>query len=151
MIRSENEYKGTVRRLRAEGQRLEKHRAHLESLGLKANEVKRALDPLRSFHAQLAEEVESYERLKRREFGELVNFEGLGELLIALRIAAGLTQRQLATRLGVSETQVSRDERNEYHGVTVERAGRVLAALHAELHCVVTKAAGNAIRHAAGA
>ena len=28
------------------------------------------LDPLRSFHEQLAEEVESYERLKRGDLGE---------------------------------------------------------------------------------
>ena len=33
-------------------------------------------------------------------------------LLIALRIAKGLTQRELAERLEVSETQVSRDERH---------------------------------------
>jgi hypothetical protein len=29
----------------------------------------------------------------------------------------------------VSEAQVSRDERNEYHGVTVDRAQRILEAL----------------------
>jgi len=32
---------------------------------------------------------------------------------------------------GVSETQVSRDERNEYHNVTTERAQRTLCALGA--------------------
>jgi transcriptional regulator with XRE-family HTH domain len=52
-------------------------------------------------------------------------------LLIALRIAAGMTQRQLADRLDVSEAQVSRDERNEYHGITVERAQRIIDALGA--------------------
>jgi transcriptional regulator with XRE-family HTH domain len=36
---------------------------------------------------------------------------------VALRIATGLTQRQLAETLGVHESQVSRDERNEYHGI----------------------------------
>jgi transcriptional regulator with XRE-family HTH domain len=54
-------------------------------------------------------------------------------MLIALRIALGLTQRQLAERLGVHESQVSRDERNEYHGVTVERASRLLDALGVNL------------------
>ena len=87
------------------------------------------MDPIRSFHEQLREEVESYERLKRGDFEELRNFEGLGRLLIALRIASGLTQRDLAEKLEVHESQVSRDERNEYHGVTVERANRVLEAL----------------------
>ena len=45
--------------------------------------------------------------------------------LVALRIALGLTQRQLAERLDVNESQVSRDERNEYHGITVDRARSV--------------------------
>jgi hypothetical protein len=35
----------------------------------------------------------------------------------------------MAERLGAHESQVSRDERNEYHGVTVERASRILDAL----------------------
>jgi transcriptional regulator with XRE-family HTH domain len=54
----------------------------------------------------------------------------IGRLLAALRLAQGLTQRGLAERLGISEALVSRDERNEYHGITVERAQRVLDALH---------------------
>ena len=56
-------------------------------------------------------------------------FHGLGRTLVAIRIALGLTQRQLAERLSVNESQVSRDERNEYQGVTVDRASRILDAL----------------------
>jgi DNA-directed RNA polymerase specialized sigma subunit len=98
-------------------------------MGLDVDEVKRAIDPLRSFHEQLAEEVASYERLKRGDIAEIENLHGLGHVLVALRIALGLTQRELAERLGVHESQVSRDERNEYHNVTVERASRNLDAL----------------------
>jgi transcriptional regulator with XRE-family HTH domain len=92
---------------------------------------------VRSFHEQLKEEVASYERLQRGEFDELHNFEGLGRLLVALRIAQGLTQRELAERLGVHESQVSRDERNEYHGVTVDRANRILDALGVDVRTEV--------------
>ena len=63
--------------------------------------------------------------------------EGLGRLLIALRIFQGLSQRELADKLTVHESQVSRDERNEYHGVTVERANRILEALGAELRTAI--------------
>ena len=100
------------------------------------------MDPMMSFHQQLKEEIESYERLRRGEFEELRNFHGVGQLLVALRIAQGISQRELADRLGVHEFQVSRDERNEYHGVTVERAQRVLDALGAEVRSMVEKVGG---------
>jgi DNA-binding XRE family transcriptional regulator len=129
MIRNESEYQEAARRLREEQERLTRHRTHLEEMGLAPDEVKRAMDPLRAFHEQLVEEVESYERLKRGDIAELMNLHGLGHALIALRIALGLTQRELAERLGVHESQVSRDERNEYHNVTVDRASRILDAL----------------------
>lgn len=41
-------------------------------------------------------------------------------------------------RLGVSPSQVSRDERNDYHGVSVERAQRVLEALGLQIRVEVT-------------
>jgi len=44
-----------------------------------------------------------------------------------------MTQRELARRLDADETAVSRDERNEYHGITVERAKKVLDALGVRL------------------
>lgn len=137
MIRNETEYKEAVERIAEEAARLKEQRAQLVTMDLSKEEIKRALDPVRSFHEQLKEEVESYERLKRGEFEELRNFEGLGRLLIALRIAQGVSQRELAERLGVHESQVSRDERNEYHAVTVERANKLLEALGAEVRSTV--------------
>jgi DNA-directed RNA polymerase specialized sigma subunit len=137
MIRNESEYRGAVQRLAEERGRLEDQKRRLAAMGLGDEEVKRTLDPLRSFHLQLEEEVRSYERLKRGEFGEVHNLRGVGQLLIALRISRGLSQRELAARLGVHESQVSRDERNEYHGVTLDRAGRILDALGVDLRSVV--------------
>jgi hypothetical protein len=147
MIRNENEYRDAVERVRAEADRLAAHERELAGLNLSAEEIKRVMDPMRSFHEQLKEEVAGYERLKRGEFAELSNFRGLGGLLVSLRIALGLTQRELASRMEISESQVSRDERNEYHGVTVERAGRILDALGVELRTQVTDA-GRPIRAA---
>lgn len=141
MIRNETEYKEAVKRVAEEQSRLKEQRAKLAETDLSKEEIKRVLDPMRSFHEQLKEEVESYERLKRGEFEEIRNFEGVGRLLIALRISQGLSQRELAERLGVHETQVSRDERNEYHGVTVDRANKILEALGAEVETRVTATA----------
>ena len=133
MIRSESEYQEAVKRLSEEQQRLGEHRARLKETGLTDEEIKRVIDPMESFYLQFKEEVESYERLKRGEFEELDNLRGLGHLLIALRIAQGVSQRELAKRLEVHESQVSRDERNEYFGITLERAGRILEALNVRL------------------
>jgi ribosome-binding protein aMBF1 (putative translation factor) len=129
MIRTETEYREAVNRVVAEEKALADHEAALRAEGLAPDQMKRLMDPIVSFHIQLKEEVQSYERLKRGELDELINFQGLGRLLIAARIARGLSQRELAERLGVNESQVSRDERNEYHGVTVDRASRILDAL----------------------
>lgn len=138
MIRNEKEYREAVERLTEEKKRIAAQKAELEKMGLAPDEVKRALDPMRSFHLQLQEEVDSYEQLKRGQFPELSNLRGLGHLLIALRIAKGISQRELAQRLDVHETQISRDERNEYHGITLDRASKVLDALGVELHSSVS-------------
>jgi ribosome-binding protein aMBF1 (putative translation factor) len=137
MIRNENEYREAITRLGEEQKRIEAQKAQLAKMGLSPAEVQRAIDPMQSFHLQLQEEVESYQRLKRGEFDEIWNLQGLDQLLISARIARGLSQRQLAAKLGVHESQVSRDERNEYHGVTLDRAARILEMLGVELRTTV--------------
>jgi DNA-directed RNA polymerase specialized sigma subunit len=133
VIRSEKEYREAVERLRQDEEVLALQKKKLEELGLSEEEVRRALEPMLSFRAQLEEEVEWYERVRRRDFGIIRDLSAVGTLLIALRIANGLSQRELAEKLGVSEAQVSRDERNEYHGITVDRAQRVLDAMNETL------------------
>src|SRR5271154_6289242 len=137
MIRNENEYQEASTRLADERHRLIDHRTRLKEAGLSDEEIKRVIDPMESFHLQLKEEVESYERLQRGEFEELENLRGLGHLLISLRIAQRISQRELARRLDVHESQVSRDERNEYFGITLERTVKILDALNVRLHTKV--------------
>lgn len=137
MIRNETEYQEASVRLTEERTRLAEHRSRLREAGLTDVEIKRVIDPMESFHLQLQEEVESYERLKRGEFDDLDNLRGLGHLLISTRIAQGISQRELARRLEVHESQVSRDERNEYYGITLERAVKILDVLNVRLHSKV--------------
>ena len=132
MIRTDAEYREAQERLAAERDRLAEHERRLRSTQIDQAEIKRALDPLHSFQIQLAEEIAEYERLKAGEAHELLNLRGLGRALVATRISLGLTQREVAERLGVHESQVSRDERNEYRGLTVDRASRILDALEVE-------------------
>jgi len=139
MIRNEGEYQKAVRRVVDEQQRLDEYRKSLNVEGLTSEQIQRVLDPILSFHDQLSEEVESYERLKRGDFAELTNLHGLGRFLIGLRIAMGLSQREFAARLGTNETQLSRDERNEYHGITVERVTSILDALNVRMKSLLAE------------
>jgi len=133
MIRNEAEYQECIARLEQDRQHLAHQREALVEAGLTAKQIDKALEPAISFHEQLQEEVEWYEKIKRRDFGEIQKLTHLGQLLIALRIANSLSQQDLAQKLEVSASQVSRDERNEYRGITIERAQRILDAMNEEI------------------
>jgi uncharacterized protein YdcH (DUF465 family) len=68
MIRNETEYQEVSARLADERNRLADHRTRLKEAGLSDEEIKRVIDPMKSFHLQLKDDVETYERLKRGEF-----------------------------------------------------------------------------------
>ena len=129
MIRTEAEYREALGRIEQDRHGAEAQRVALISAGLTSEEVERGMAPLLSFQAQLREEVEWYERACRGDIPEIHNLEYVGRQLVALRLARGMSQRELAFRLGVSEAVVSRDEHNEYHGITAARAQRVIDAL----------------------
>ena len=96
---------------------------------LSPDEVDYALQPVRFFSAQLKEEVEAYEQMRRGDLGPLFSITHIGRWLVGARIALGQTQQVLAEWLGVSAAQVSRAERNDYHGITVDRAQRIMEVL----------------------
>lgn len=129
MIKTEREYQDALRRLEEDQNFIKLQRKTLEELGLNNEEVERGMEPTLCFHAQLKEEVDYYEKIKRGEFGAVINLYDIGRFIIGLRIYMGLSQTELAKKLGVSEAQVSRDEKNEYHGITAERIQKVLDAL----------------------
>ena len=133
MIRSDADYKRAVRERGEQTKRLKAKEQKLKKEGLGRAELKRAMDPVRSFHQDLVEEIRVYEALKRGDLRAVSRLGTLGQQMIGLRIAKGLSQRELAARLRVHETQVSRDERNEYHGLTLDRASRIMEALGVRL------------------
>ena len=133
MIRTDLEYRAAIRQIARDESFQADERNRLLAEGATDAEADRALEPITSFHLQLKEDVAEYERLKRGEISPFTGFGQIGRMLVELRIASGMTQRQLAERLGVHESQVSRDERNEYHGITVERVNRILVAIGAEV------------------
>jgi Helix-turn-helix len=137
MIRTDKEYKEFCEKIEKDREVILLQRAALEQMNLTEEEVKRALEPLISFNQQLVDEVLWYERVRRREFGTINDLTSIGRVLIALRIANQISQKDLADRLRVNVSQISRDESNEYHGISLDRAQRILDALGERLITVV--------------
>ena len=138
MIRSEAEYRDAVARAQKTAERLVQYRDELRAEGLSPDEVEKVVGSMVSIQDDLHEEIGRYRRFKE---GDLSVFRGLreiGQLLIAARLARGLSQRELSEKLNIHESQVSRDERNEYQGISVERAVQVLEVLSIDLEIQAT-------------
>jgi len=65
MINTEREYQAMLSRLDEDKEFFDYQRKQLEEMGLSQEEVKLAIEPMLSFHAQLKEEIEYYELNKR--------------------------------------------------------------------------------------
>ena len=84
---------------------------------------------------QLKQELADYEQLKS---GHIVTFV-LGSLndlpttLMKARIAAGMTQKELADKIGVREQQIQRYEANHYNSASFDRLRSIATALNIEI------------------
>lgn len=136
MIRNEKEYQYSLERIADFEEQMRSGTQALRAQGLGVEDVDVALAGTASVLEDLKFECRFYERLKREGPGAVPDYPPAerGKALVALRIAVGRTQRELAEALSISEAQVSRDEKNEYRGVTQARYARVLQALGVEEH-----------------
>lgn len=85
--------------------------------------------------ADLDSELQDYEALRAGEI-ETVRVASLAELpdaLVRARIAAGITQRELAQRLGLKEQQIQRYEAEGYASASLSRLQDVISALGVEI------------------
>jgi HTH-type transcriptional regulator / antitoxin HipB len=84
---------------------------------------------------QLKQELAEYEQLKS---GNILTFV-LGSLndlpttLIKARISAGMTQKELADKIGVREQQIQRYEANHYNSASFDRLRSIANALNIEI------------------
>lgn len=84
---------------------------------------------------RLREQLAAYERLRSDglQLGEDIETSELGTVAILARISQQMSQKDLAEKLGIKEQQVQRYEREKYQSISLDRFGRVLAALGVEL------------------
>jgi HTH-type transcriptional regulator/antitoxin HigA len=80
---------------------------------------------------QLEDELQEYDQLKSGEL-KLPRIERLDEIapfVVKIRIAKGVSQTELAQRLGVSKQVVSRYEESDYQTVAISRLQEILDAI----------------------
>ena len=132
MIKNERQYRITkswVQKFTQTLTHLDAHpeeSSHLHPLLRKAER-----DGVASQLETLQGELREYEALRAGETRsfQLASFEELPRTLIQARIARGLSQKDLAGRLGLKEQQIQRYEATEYASASLERVGAVIRAL----------------------
>ncbi len=131
MLRNDAEWKNSLEVLRALREQEVQLRAIMADSDETPARVELAVCGFRNKADDLEHEVRVYERLRAGDLTAVPHFaaDDRAKALVCLRIVRGWTQRELAHALGVSEAAVSRDENNEYRGVSLAKYARVLAAL----------------------
>lgn len=129
MIKNLAQYERTQRKIEKLKGYVKRLQKDLISKGLPEKEILFAIQPQEFFIAQMQDELDEYDHIKQGQIREIYSIEYIGRLLIALRCAKNMSQRELAERLGVDESVVSKDENNEYYGITAKKIGRIIDAL----------------------
>ena len=133
MIRNEREYRITWAARRRFEESIGKYTPS-EGVDPRARELMDAA--IQSEVEVLSAQIQRYEdlrdgRIDRREFDGLSDFP---TALIEARIAAGLTQKGLAERLGLKQQQVQRWEASSFEGVGLKRLQEIADALGMLIH-----------------
>jgi ribosome-binding protein aMBF1 (putative translation factor) len=95
-------------------------------------EIRRVMrEAIESQLDELRDQLAEYDALRngKRAILELDSLGDLPDALIRARIVAGLSQKELAQRLGIREQQVQRYEASRYAGASLERIRAVAEAL----------------------
>lgn len=133
MIRNERQYKITkseAENFRNALDQLRQKRIH-DSASVEYLRWKTQYEAIKSQLDDLEDDLQEYETLQKSHSTtiKINSFEELPMALIQARIAAGLTQRQLAEKLGIQEQQIQRYEANSYAGVGLDRIQAICKAL----------------------
>lgn len=92
-------------------------------------------EALQSQYEELQEEMRDYRALKsgKRKLIKINSFENLAVALIQARIARGLTQKELAEKLGLKEQQIQRYEASNYASASLARLNQIVEVLNIKI------------------
>jgi DNA-binding transcriptional regulator YiaG len=135
VIGNQRQYGITKAQLAKFEEALEQQRASAPSPGVHPRIHQAMQDALESEIVELRAQLQHYNDLRSGRVASrtLTSLRELPVALIEGRIAARLTQRELAERLGVPEQQVQRWEANSYSGISVDRLQDIADAVGIQL------------------
>ena len=132
MIKNEHQYKVTKNKLKDLEQGLVKLLTDKDAL--RPRQFSSQKNSLEMMIDRLKKEIEEYDVLKQQKAS--ITISSIQELPIALikaRIAMGMTQKELAEKMGVKEQQVQRDEANQYSSAGFNRISKVAEVLNIQM------------------
>ena len=102
-------------------------------------------DAIRTQINELENQIAEYESLwaSRTSMPELESFAEIPRALIKARISLGLSQRDLAERVGLKEQQIQRYESTEYETASIGRVAQIIDALGLKVPSSLSTSAGN--------
>jgi len=140
MIANERQYRITKTELARFEANLVAHDARDPSPNVEERIHQAMHDAIDSEIQVLRGQIDHYEKLRDGHITsrEITSLREFPTALIEARIAAKLTQLQLADRIGVAEQQIQRWEANDYSGVNLTRLQEIADALGVQMHDTIT-------------
>jgi ribosome-binding protein aMBF1 (putative translation factor) len=132
MIKNERQYRITKAQAEKFEQALEKLRPQVKEAGQSYSLLQQVqIDALQSQLDDLRAEMKEYETLKHEqpEIPEIDMLTEIPRVLIQAHVAAGLTQKELASMLGLREQQIQRYEATEYASASFSRISEIARAI----------------------
>jgi HTH-type transcriptional regulator / antitoxin HipB len=128
MIQNEHQYKVTQTKLRELEQSLID--VDINSDNLSERSLQAEKKGVQVLIDRLGAEIVEYDNLKQQRTPiQICSLDELAVGLIKARISTGMTQKELAAKIGVQEQQIQRYEENQYASASLARLTEVARAL----------------------
>ena len=126
MIKSDAQKERTLAQI--EGFRKALAKVKQEASGKRSKAIR---ESYASMIRQLEDELYDYDQLREGELAlpHIERIDQIAPFIVKIRISKGVSQTELARRLGVSKQVISRYEENDYQTVAIARLQQILDAI----------------------
>lgn len=135
MLKSKKEYEEALEEIKECESTMKLEQNNLKREGWTEEQIKRAMNLHLIKYEKKKEEISRYKNIMNKDIGKCSDLNLFGQYLIAIRLCLGLSQKEFAEKIDVRPSQLSRDESNEYSGISMERAQKILDKIGAKIYC----------------